>query len=60
MILFKSRTRKKVESELMKLYKEMAEINMAKRKTNDYDANLNFILRKIQIEHDIEILRKLI
>ena len=60
MIMFKSQTRRKVEAELMKLYKEMAEINTLKRKTNDTKAQVDLILRKHQIEHDIEILKKLI
>jgi hypothetical protein len=60
MIFFKSRTRKKVEYELMKLYKEIAEINVEKRKVSDYDSNMNLILRKWQIEHDIELYKKLL
>ena len=59
-MIFKSKTRRKVESELMKLYKEMAEINTLKRKTNDADAQVNYFLRRHQIEHDIEILKKLL
>ena len=59
-MIFKSKTRRKVESELMKLYKEMAEINVEKRRSNDTKAQVDLILRKHQIEHDIEILKKLI
>ena len=58
--MFKSKTRRKVESELMKLYKEMAEINTLKRKTNDAKTQVDLILRRHQIEHDIEILKRLI
>ena len=59
-MIFKSKTRRKVESELMKLYKEMAEINCAKRKANDAKVQVDLIIRKHQIEHDIEILKRLI
>ena len=59
-MMFKSKTRRKVESELMKLYKEMAEINSLKRKTNDAKAQVDLIIRKHQIEHDIELYRRLL
>jgi len=59
-MIFKSRTRRRVEAELMKLYKEMAEINTLKRKSNDAKTQVDLILRKHQIEHDIEILKRLI
>jgi hypothetical protein len=59
-MIFKSKTRRKVEAELMKLYKEMAEINSLKRKSNDTTAQVDLIIRKHQIEHDIELYRRLL
>ncbi len=62
MIFFKSKTRKRVELELMKLYKQLAEVRVAKKNSRPFDTKtqFDFIMREHEIESKIELYKKLL
>ena len=62
MILFKSRTRRKVETEILKLRLQLKDIEREKQsaKATDTNKQVDLILRKIEIEKQIKLYERVI
>lgn len=62
MILFKSKTRRKVEVEILKLKCQLKDVEREKQsaKATDTTSQVDLILRKIAIERDIELYEKVL
>jgi len=62
MNIFKSKTRRKVEAEILKLRIQLKDIEIEKQsaKANDTNKQVDLILRKIEIEKQIKLYEKVL